>query len=95
VTNYAVTQNQIHQAVAEEVARARDLFPSNEDLLLAFAEEAGEVVKAFMDLKQKGAPAWSVAKELVQVMAMAHRLLQEGDPAFPGYQPAPGFMSKN
>ena len=64
----------------EEVARARQLFPNANHLTTAFAEEAGEVIKAVMDHMQKGSPRADVRKEIVQAIAMAIRLETEGDP---------------
>lgn len=78
---------QIVSDVLAEVGKARKHFPSNKYLLHAFVEEAGEVTKAFMDCKQKGASPDDVRKELVQTIAMAWRLLQEGDPDFPEFKP--------
>lgn len=64
----------------QELARARTLFPSNEHIVLAFAEEAGEVVKAVLDHKQGKASIADVRKEIVQTMSMLLRIAEEGDP---------------
>ena len=61
--------------VISEINRARRKFPDPSNLTVAFAEEAGEVVKAVMS------EAWShVYEEAVQAAAMACRLAVEGDP---------------
>lgn len=67
-----------------ELQKARRKFPDNKHLLHAFTEEAGEVTKAFLDMNQGKCDDAHVIKELVQAIAMAVRLLQEGDPDFPG-----------
>lgn len=79
--------------VAAELRLARRWFPKPDLLVLALAEEAGEVVKAALDLRV-GKPTASHAalrKELIQTIAMAVRLLEEGDPlvipALPGDPP--------
>lgn len=77
---------QIHQimfCVQAELVKARKAFPSNKHLLHAFTEEAGEVTKAFLDSNQGKATDYEILKELIQTIAMAVRLLQEGDPDFP------------
>lgn len=73
--------------VKAEAQAARLLF-TNTDLVLAMAEEFGEVVKAILDQKQKkGVLSEEIRKECVQAAAMAMRLATEGDPCFPGYAP--------
>jgi hypothetical protein len=67
--------------VLEEVRRARAKFPDPSNLTVAFAEEAGEVVKAVM-----GEPWENVYNEAVQAAAMACRLALEGDPLQAGYR---------
>ncbi len=66
-----------------EVNQARSLHPEPELLSLAFAEEAGEVIKALLDLREgkPGATLEAFQKECIQAAAMAVRLYQEGDPA--------------
>lgn len=61
--------------VEQEVERAKELFPDPAYLTVAFAEEAGETVKAAM-----GEPWENVYTEAVQAAAMACRLAVEGDP---------------
>lgn len=78
----------IARAVESELRFARRKFPAPKQLLHAFTEEAGEVTKAFLDLQAGKGKAESVTDELIQAIAMAVRLLQEGDPEFPEYKPA-------
>ena len=73
----------IFDDVVFELIKARKKFPGTEDLLHAFTEEAGEVTKGFLHLKhEKGSPK-EVYGELIQTIAMAVRLIEEGDPNFP------------
>lgn len=78
-----MTFDEIIAAVETELKFARDKFPSNKHLLHAFTEEAGEVTKAFLDNAVGKCESSHIRKELVQAIAMAVRLLQEGDPDFP------------
>jgi len=66
----------------EEVERARQLFPHPKHLLHALTEESGEVTKAVLNLynDKDGATINDVKEELVQLVAMAIRLYEEGDP---------------
>ena len=72
--------------VQAELARARAKFPTAEHRTLALMEEAGEVVKAALDLhnRRPGATLAAVHAEIIQTMAMCVRLLEEGDPAVLG-----------
>jgi hypothetical protein len=72
--------------VQAELARARAKFPTSEHRTLALMEEAGEVVKAALDLhnRKPGATLAAVHVEIIQTMAMCVRLLEEGDPAVLG-----------
>ena len=63
----------------EEVVSARRKFPSNKHLLHAFQEEAGEVTKAYLDCSQNKGTPQQIRTELIQTIAMAIRLIQEGD----------------
>ena len=76
--------------VVEELARARAKFPTAEHRTLALMEEAGEVVKAALDLhnRKPGATRAALNKEIIQTMAMCVRLLEEGDPAVLGEEVA-------
>lgn len=67
--------------VVEELARARAKFPSANHRTLALAEEAGEVVKAVLDLRAGKGTLAELHTEIYQTMAMCVRLLEEGDPA--------------
>jgi NTP pyrophosphatase (non-canonical NTP hydrolase) len=70
----------IYAEVEAELARARHKFPKSDHLVLALAEEAGEVTKAALDLHYgKGTPE-ELRKEIVQAIAMCVRLAEEGDP---------------
>lgn len=66
------------EAALNEVARARNKFPNPDLLTTAFAEEAGELVKAILD-NYHGKPS-NVYEEAIQVIAMVVRLIEEGDP---------------
>ena len=72
--------------VQAELLRARAKFPTAEHRTLALMEEAGEVVKAALDLhnRKPGATLAAVHAEIIQTMAMCVRLLEEGDPAVLG-----------
>jgi len=80
--------NEIFGRVEAELKVARKKFPSNKHLLHAFAEEAGEVTKAFLDSNQDKANDVDMRKELIQTITVGIRLLQEGDPDFPILKPA-------
>lgn len=79
--------------VRHEMIFARQKFPSTKHLLLAFCEEHGEVVKAFLDLKQGKCDNGAVIKELVQCLCVGFRLLEEGDEDFPEFDP-PGLLPR-
>ena len=70
----------LFDAAGNEAARARTLFPKADHLVLAFAEEAGEVVKAALDVKQGKGSMEDLQKEMIQCAAMLLRLWEEGDP---------------
>lgn len=89
-----MNHNQISLLVQAETERARALFPSRKHLLHAFTEEAGEVTKAFLQSNEGKGTDYEIVKELIQCMAMATRLLQEGDPDFPALKPMPEFADK-
>jgi NTP pyrophosphatase (non-canonical NTP hydrolase) len=61
--------------LAAEVKRARNKFPSHFNLFPALMEECGELAEAAM--QQHGVAA--IRKEAIQVMAMAFRIMTEGD----------------
>lgn len=66
----------------DEVARARAKFPGNKLCVTAFTEEHGEAVRAVLEHYYAPSPEKlaDVRKELIQTIAMAVRLLEEGDP---------------
>lgn len=66
-----------------ELHFAQAKFPGNDDTLIAFVEEVGELANALLEHKRGNAPASSVFAEAVQVAVMAIRLAMEGDSAFP------------
>ena len=73
-------QQIIYWEVEKELERARSKFPEPDLLVTAFAEEAGEVVKAALDHYAGKGELVEVKKEIIQCMAMCIRLLEEGDP---------------
>jgi hypothetical protein len=72
--------------VQAELLRARAKFPGSEHRTLALMEEAGEVVKAALDLhnRKPGATREALHAEIIQTMAMCVRLYEEGDPGVLG-----------
>lgn len=66
--------------VNSEVQRARSKFPKPDYLVTAFSEESGEFVKAVLDKMFGKATKDDVYSEAIQVIAMAVRLIEEGDP---------------
>jgi hypothetical protein len=65
--------------LAAEVERARAKFPRNRALTVALMEEVGELAQA--QLQQLGTA--QIRKEAIQVMAVAFRILSEGDASIP------------
>jgi NTP pyrophosphatase (non-canonical NTP hydrolase) len=61
--------------LSAELDRAREKFPSAKNLGWALLEETGELAKAV--LHQDGVVA--CRKEAIQVMAVAYRIITEGD----------------
>jgi len=72
----------IMYCVESEILGAREKFPSNKHMLAAFSEEAGEVAREMLQNEYGKGSRAKVFKELVQTMAMAVRLIQEGDQDF-------------
>ncbi len=67
--------------VLAEVERARAKRPNPDHLVTAFGEEVGEVQRAALhQIYEAGTPE-AVRLELIQTIAVAVRLLEEGDPA--------------
>lgn len=60
--------------VSCEITRARNKFPTNELLMVALAEEVGELAKALMDESPD-----SIYAEAIQVACVAIRIATEGD----------------
>src|SRR5512147_303719 len=73
-------RDELLAAAVIESERARKLFPQPNHVTLALAEEAGEVVKAALDVRQGKATLHDLRKELTQTIAMCLRLAEEGDP---------------
>lgn len=85
-----MTLEQIFIAVTKELVFARGKFPNNKHLLHAFQEEAGEVTREFLENQYGKGTNEQVIKELIQTMAMACRLIQEGDPDLDQFIPCGG-----
>lgn len=66
-----------------ELAFARTKFPSNEFKLAALMEEVGELAQAMIDHARGKKTKAQVYEEAIQVAAMAIRVAEEGDAAFP------------
>jgi hypothetical protein len=78
----ALCVDNIFRDTVAELVRAQKKFPATKHLLHAFVEEAGEVTKAYLDFHYKPDREDERYKELIQTMAMAMRLLLDGDPDF-------------
>lgn len=79
--------NGILQDIEAELQRARALYPGNGYTLAALAEEVGELNTAMLrHARGYGSPD-DIHRQAVQVAAMAIRVAEEGDAAFP-YRPA-------
>lgn len=72
--------------VEHELLAARDKFPTNQHRHAAFAEEAGELSRALLEVHYGKEPHSAVWKEAKQAAAMACRVAVEGDPTF-SYDP--------
>lgn len=79
-----ISLKEIMHCVEQELEGSRAKFPSNKYKLYAFNEECGEVQKAFLDLQDpsKFRNEQLVFDELIQSIATAVRLIQEGDDDF-------------
>lgn len=64
----------VYRAISDELRRARAKHPTSRVTNTAMVEEVGEVAKALMD-----EAGFRVREEVVQVAAMAVRLLLDGD----------------
>jgi hypothetical protein len=72
--------------ITDELSRAVENFPGNEDMLAALSEEVGELHKAMLEQKyepHKGVTDVDIYREAVQVAVMAIRVAVEGDASFP------------
>jgi len=67
------------RALADEIERARNKFPSNQHLLAALVEEVGELAKAFLENESPE----RIRAEAIQVACVAIRVFEESDSAFP------------
>ncbi len=63
-------------AIGAEVVKARLKFPGREHLMLALAEEHGELAKAILQREGRD----KIEREALQVIAVAIRIIEEGDP---------------
>lgn len=70
--------------IEKEFHRAREKHPGNRDLVAAMVEEAGEALRAVLQLRYEGGMPSAVTAELVQTAATCIRALVEGDAHF-GY----------
>jgi len=84
-------------AIVDELAKARKMFPEGRHLLAALNEEQGEVANALLERDYLTDPLAEpkdhdlhVWEECVQTATMALRLAVEGDPSFK-YEP-PDYM---
>lgn len=66
--------------VNAELERARKKFPNPDFLVTAFSEESGELVKSVLDHMFGKSTKDEVYAEAIQVIAMAVRIIEEGDP---------------
>ena len=84
----ACTLPEFLDRVADEVAKAREKFPSSAHNLAALIEEKGELVEALMANGNTGDGHADVLKEATQTAAMAVRIVEEGDADY-GFAPEP------
>lgn len=77
---------QIANEVDEEIAISRDKYPNPALLATAMSVEAGEALQVILKGFSRGGfdtlDLAEVRRELVQVMAVCVRLIQEGDPVY-------------
>jgi NTP pyrophosphatase (non-canonical NTP hydrolase) len=65
----------ICQDLGDEIARAQEKFPKPTHLTVALMEEVGELAEAQL----KGKSKKEIYDEAIQVMAVAARIIMEGD----------------
>ena len=75
-----MTESKIMVAVLQELERAETIhpnYPTNEfEALAVWVEEVGEVTKALLDAKHKGANREEIKTEAIQAVAMGFRFLK-------------------
>lgn len=76
--NYCEPELDTIFALAGEVGRARDKFPSNRHLTHALIEEVGELAQAQLQNRSRD----EIRREAIQVACVALRIFEEGDPDF-------------
>src|SRR3569623_671730 len=64
------------EAIRDEVKNGRDRYPAPDGLVCALAEHSGKVAQAMLEQ-----PWHMVQREAMEVIAIAVRLIEEGDPA--------------
>ena len=95
--NIKVSTYNVISDIEVELAKARDKFPGNVDLLPALTEEVGELNQAIIQHKHephKQKTHEDIFKEAIQTAVVAIRIASEGDPNFP-YDPESGYRGKN
>lgn len=72
-----------------ELLVAADKFPQPNPNIAAMTEEAGEVARAVLHIRERKSDDWqAVRDECVQLAAMALRIALEGDPTVGAPRPA-------
>lgn len=79
-TRHAVLGSQLLDDIEDEIERARAKHPDPAHLTVALMEEVGELAQAEL----QGQSRERIREEAVQVIAVAVRIIQEGDAEF-GY----------
>lgn len=77
--------NTIYDEVTSELFAARQKFPSSNCCVAALMEEVGELTQAVLKVAAGKWPAERIREEGIQVMAMALRIMTEGDPSITNY----------
>ncbi len=73
---------QLAHEIEREITRGREKFPTNRHLHAALMEEVGEVANALLEFENGNKSRIEVRQELIQVIAVAVRLIQEGTAEF-------------
>jgi hypothetical protein len=84
---HGTAQSATLRAISDEVMRARTKFPGNRFMLAALTEEVGELAQALLQKKDRA----EIAREAIQVAAVAIRIIEEGDASFSGMTDAEAF----